>query len=328
MKPKISILVPVYGVEKFIERCAISLFEQTFEDIEYVFVNDCTPDNSIKILEDVVSKYPNRKPYVKIFNNENNKGIAANRNLLIEKSSGDFVLFVDSDDYLELDTISLLYSEVIKENADIVIFDYFLEWRNNQKIIKQDWDKINRNMVEKVLSAETGSNVWNKLIRRDLFLENNIRTIENVNYAEDFLIVTKLFWYSKNISKVQEPLYHYMQTNTNSYTQFFSEKNVFDLRKNFEDLELFFSKKGEYDILNKIKIGKSMKKVEIISYAKIQTLKTMDLSFFETKKENQLKLNLYQKQLLQNYNKKNFTNLFILRIGFFLLKKVHNFFLR
>lgn len=104
----VSILVPIYLVERYIKRCAISLFEQTYNNIEYIFVDDCTPDKSIEILNDIINKYPYRKQNIKIIHNKVNLGIAAVRNICIKNASGDFVIFVDSDDYLEKDAVEKL----------------------------------------------------------------------------------------------------------------------------------------------------------------------------------------------------------------------------
>ena len=106
----ISILVPIYSVEQYIERCAKSLFEQTYTDIEYIFVNDCSPDRSIDILKETILKYPKRKNYVKIINHDVNRGLSAARNTAVENAIGDFILHVDSDDYLEMDAIEKLVS--------------------------------------------------------------------------------------------------------------------------------------------------------------------------------------------------------------------------
>ncbi len=117
----VSIIVPIYNVEKYIERCAVSLFEQDFEDIEYIFVNDCTPDNSIQILEEVIEKYPNRKSNVKIIHYKANKGLGSARKTGLEQATGEYVLHIDSDDWVELDMVLCLYNKAIETDADIVI---------------------------------------------------------------------------------------------------------------------------------------------------------------------------------------------------------------
>ena len=100
---KVSIIVPIYNVEKYIERCAVSLFEQTYSNIEYVFVNDCTPDQSITVLKRVIDCYPHRASQTKIINHDYNCGVAISRNTALEHSTGEFVCQVDPDDYIELD---------------------------------------------------------------------------------------------------------------------------------------------------------------------------------------------------------------------------------
>ena len=102
---KVSILVPIYNVEKFFSRCLESLFNQTYQNIEYVFVNDCTPDNSMVVLHNFMEKYPSRAKLVRIIENTNNCGIAIVRNTLIKNATGDYVLFVDSDDWIEEDMV-------------------------------------------------------------------------------------------------------------------------------------------------------------------------------------------------------------------------------
>lgn len=122
---KVSLLIPVYGVEKYIEKCAVSLFEQTYEDIEYIFVDDCTPDNSMNVLSGVIERYPKRKDHTRIIHHDCNKGLAQARNTALEAATGDFVLNVDSDDYLELQAIERLCAVADKKKADVVVFGFY-----------------------------------------------------------------------------------------------------------------------------------------------------------------------------------------------------------
>ena len=140
----VSILVPIYNVENFIEKCSVSLFEQTYKNIEYVFVNDCSPDHSIEVLEKVAKNYPNRINSIKIINHDINKGLAGARNTAILNANGDYVLHVDSDDFIEKTTIEKLVKKAQDDCADIVVFDYYLEWQKvNKKVVHNfDPDKI------------------------------------------------------------------------------------------------------------------------------------------------------------------------------------------
>ena len=117
---KVSILVPVYGVEKYIGQCAETLFGQTYDDIEYVFVDDCTPDNSIQVLRQVLSAYPQRTKQVSIIRHDHNRGLGAARKTAFEASSGEFVMNVDSDDYLAPDAVEKLVARQQQTGADLV----------------------------------------------------------------------------------------------------------------------------------------------------------------------------------------------------------------
>ena len=119
----VSIIIPVYGVEKYIERCANSLFAQTYSNIEYVFVNDCTPDRSIERLNEVLKKNPARKASVNVVENITNCGQAAVRNIGVKHCHGQFLMHVDSDDWLDVDVVEKCVKKQIETDADIIAFD-------------------------------------------------------------------------------------------------------------------------------------------------------------------------------------------------------------
>ena len=118
---KVSILVPVYGVEPFIEECAVSLFEQSYKDLEYIFVDDCSPDKSIEVLEDVINRYPDREKQVRIIHNEINRGSGATRSIALAAATGDYVMFVDSDDVIHPDLLHFLYKAVTESNSEMAV---------------------------------------------------------------------------------------------------------------------------------------------------------------------------------------------------------------
>ena len=117
---KVSILVSFFNVEDCIERCARSLFAQTYDDLEYVFIDDCSQDRSVSVLMDVARDYPNRTNDIKLIRSSRNRGVATSRNIAIENSSGEFICFVDSDDWLELNAVELLVEKQQSRDADIV----------------------------------------------------------------------------------------------------------------------------------------------------------------------------------------------------------------
>ncbi|GHT31178.1 glycosyl transferase [Bacteroidia bacterium] len=218
MSPKVSILVPIYNVSPFIERCTHSLFNQTFQNIEYIFVNDCTPDDSIEKLQKIIEQYPQRKGTIKIINHKINRGLAATRNTAIDNSNGKYLLQADSDDYIEPDMVELLYCKAEETQADITVCDFFEEHKNKNRviadIIADDMDKNRSNIIKAITTRVC---IWNKLIKRELY-NRCTRLPEGLNYGEDRYITTQLYFLANKIAKVNKPLYHYIQYNTVSIT--------------------------------------------------------------------------------------------------------------
>lgn len=226
MKPKVSICVPIYGVEKYIERCARSLFEQTYENIEYIFIDDCTPDKSIEILKNVLDDYPLRKEVVRIIQHDHNRGLAGARNTAVANATGQFLMHVDSDDYISTNTVEKLVETQMKDNADIVSCDYYCVYPNN-KIIKNEKEAINgKDYAFGVLLGKYGHHIWGRLIRTDLYRENSIQALEGANMGEDFQVVPQLYYYSKKIASCHIPLYFYSMLNENSYTNNATQKRM------------------------------------------------------------------------------------------------------
>ena len=136
--PKVSVLFPIFGVEKFIRHCASSLFSQTLkDDIEFIFVNDSTKDSSMQILNEVISEFPERQKQIKIINHDGNKGLAAVRKTAVLAAKGDYVIHCDSDDRVEPDIYETMYKTAVNKNADIVICNFFEERANGSHVIKQ-----------------------------------------------------------------------------------------------------------------------------------------------------------------------------------------------
>ena len=167
---KVSILVPIYGVEKYIEQCAISLFSQTYEDVEYIFVNDCTPDNSISILEKVLANYPERKSQTKIINHPENRGLGAGRKTALAASTGEFILNVDSDDYIPTDAIEKLVAVQKETNADIVS-GAFQFLTTDGALIDELPPHLDKQTTLRLLLTQNTilNNIWGRLIRRSLY---------------------------------------------------------------------------------------------------------------------------------------------------------------
>ena len=164
----VSICIPIFGVEHSIERCSRSLFSQTYTNIEYIFVNDCTKDKSMEILSKVIVEYPNRISAIRIISHKKNRGLAAARNTAIENCTGDFVMHVDSDDYLESTHFEAMHNAIGDE--DLVVCDYRTVTEDGSiikpQILPEDFPaKFTRDEALEDMGRGTSiwGYVWNKL---------------------------------------------------------------------------------------------------------------------------------------------------------------------
>lgn len=234
--PQVSIIIPVYGVEKYIEQCARSLFEQTLDDIEYLFINDCTPDKSVEILKRVLNEYPNRIPQVRIIEMPTNSGQAAVRVRGIQEATGEYIIHCDSDDWVRKDMYELLYCKAVEENADCVICNSFVANGNELKL--QTVRKVD-NLLDAFFEREISNVLWNKLYKRSLVLPLDLIAPYG-NMGEDIIINIQ---YALNCSKVvycDEALYYYRVNQSsicNTITKDASIKRFQECIKNIGPLE-------------------------------------------------------------------------------------------
>ena len=253
---KVSILVPIYGVEKYVERCARSLFEQTCEDIEYIFVDDCSPDRSIKILNDIVEQYPMRKPHVHVIKHESNRGLAAARNTAIECCQTEFLMHVDSDDWIDNDAVEKLLKKQSETGADIVAYDVKMHFlRRIETRIKPLFETPD-SLILALLRKQINSGVCGALIRTSLYKANNIKIVDGINMSEDLQVYPRLAYYAKKVATLNGVFYHYYFANQNSYTH---NETIFTCRqvwKTYEILEKFFLDKNDRRYLEALKEGK------------------------------------------------------------------------
>ncbi len=243
---KVSIIVPIYDVEKYIERCVISLFEQDFDNIEYVFVDDESPDNSIEILQQTVKKYPNRKPHIKIIHHEKNKGLGAARKTGLENATGEYVIHIDSDDWCESNMVSELYKKAKETDADIVACDYYRNYPNRQEYVRQDYLNKSKDNVLKLIEGELAPFVWNKLIKKDLYAKNKVYPQEQISMLEDRWLMTRLFFFAKKITYIPKAFSHYWKGNPNSICKNINNKTWEDILWYVDSTKQFLKEQGVY----------------------------------------------------------------------------------
>ena len=218
--PKVSVIVPVYGAENFIERCARSLFEQTLDDIEYIFVNDCTPDRSMEILKNVLDEYPSRWGQVKIINHEHNQGQAGARTTGMKAAAGEYMIHCDPDDWVETDMYEQLYLLAIEHRADIVTCGIIHHEKNGTvwKSFLQYCSTPKLSLKYLYLKHHHSFSLCNKLIRTKLIADNDIYPYHGINFGEDRNVVIRVLYYANTFYQCDTALYHYNHNNENSTT--------------------------------------------------------------------------------------------------------------
>ena len=241
MKPLISVLIPVYGVEKYIEKCLTSLFENMIADkCEFILVNDCTKDNSIQIARTIINSFPNLD--VKIIEHDKNCGIAATRNTALKNASGNYIIYVDSDDWVEKDFLKKMYDEAEKKSVDITFCDWYEERGSETNIFSHDTLQLSNNILEEFLKSKIPAYTWNKLINRNLITENAIEFEPGINNWEDETICLKLFSLAKSFAYINLPLYHYQIRNGSYIRCLITEKTKNDFLNSISTMTLFFER--------------------------------------------------------------------------------------
>lgn len=245
MDIKVSIVVPVYNVEEYLGRCLDSLVNQTLEDIEIIVVNDGTKDNSQVIIDEYVEKYPNKVyGYIK-----ENGGLSDARNYGLQYVKGEYVAFVDSDDYVDVTMYEKLYNKAIEEQSEIVVCGYFKvnDAKNTMgSAQKGNMGYYNASALEnKELIEINAPYAWNKLVKKDLLDRTGILFPKGYIF-EDICTMYPLLACAKNVSKVDEELYYYIVERQDSITATFNKSKTLII-KSLELLNVRFKELGIFD---------------------------------------------------------------------------------
>ena len=239
----ISVIIPIYKVEEFIVRCVNSLMQQTMEEVEFIFVNDATPDDSIVLLQLALNNFPERKAQVHILNHEVNQGLPAARNTGLRVATGEYIYHCDSDDYLEPDALETMYRAAKANDADIVWCDWFLSFEHNERYMKQPGYPTAYEALRGILNGRMKYNVWNKLVRRELYTQNDIWFPSGYGMGEDMTMI-RLFACAGQVAYVPRAFYHYVKLNGNAFSQTYSESHLIELRHNTDSTLAYLN--GKY----------------------------------------------------------------------------------
>lgn len=268
MSDKVSIIIPVYNVEKYINQCLQSVVGQTYKNCEVIIVNDGSTDDSIEIIE----RYKKSYPEITVVNKKNG-GLGAARNEGLKYVTGKYIVFIDSDDYLSTNYIEDLYKNIKTNDCDMSIcgFEKFYDFNNKKELVKLDssidFNKVYTNfeVLDLIFYNKIFCHAWNKMYKRELFEKNNIVYEEGKLY-EDIYTTVKLVSKAKKIFFVDEELYMYR----------IREGNITSIsnRKSIEDYNYAIMRVNEYfqyeNLLN-------ASKENLINFNLAYTLSSLDM---------------------------------------------------
>ena len=234
----ISIVVPIYNAEAYLNKCIDSLINQTKKNIEIILVNDGSTDKSDKIIK----SYKDKR--IKYYKNKN-KGIGYSRNFGIDKSNSKYIMFLDSDDYLDINACEKLFNKIEKDKADVVVSDFIITHNGTEKIeVINDFKKTNIDNNSSII-LDINLSPWNKIYSSKLIKDNNIRFPEDIKY-EDVLFVLECLDKANNVSKLNKALNYYV-VRDNSETKTY-DKKVFDILEVVKRFRSYFNNKYKEDV--------------------------------------------------------------------------------
>ena len=212
---KISLIVPIYGVERYIRQCAESVLGQSYDDIQFIFVNDGTKDRSMEILESLIEEqFSHLKERIVIINKENG-GLPSARKAGLDRAEGEYILFADSDDWLDTDAVEKVMAKAVQSDADIVYFDLVKEYGGGKQSIKHERSytaETKRLWIRNILNYNSFGYTVTKCFRRRLYTDNFV-SFPKLGMHEDIYLMSQIIFYAESIAQLPEALYHYRKDN-------------------------------------------------------------------------------------------------------------------
>ena len=241
--PKVTVIIPVYKVERWMAGFAEELFRQTIKEVEFLFVDDCTPDRSVEVMREVLERYPERKSQVRVIKMDGNCGLSAVRKAGVEAATGDYVIFCDPDDHLDEELYDTLARAAASSGSEMVFCDFYAERAGHMRIQSAPRHIANdpHRLVRRVGLGEVHAGLWRVLIARHLFLQ--VRHWPQGNISEDCVLLCQMLCACRTkIEWVYRPLYYYVLHPGQSVHPATREANLYTLgqrKMNYEALRRF-----------------------------------------------------------------------------------------
>ncbi len=206
---KVSIVVPIYNSALYLEQCIRSLMMQTHQNIEYLFVDDASSDGSVDMLRSLLEKYPSRKEHCRIFENDSNKGVAFGRRLCMKNATGDYLIHVDSDDYIDDTFIEKMLGKALDTGSDVVICNFANVYEKKIKVNPSERVVDRSEIIKRLLIGTVHNALWNKLVKRSIIADNEIYPDDCFRIFEDKSVSFRMVYFANKIEYIDEPLYYY-----------------------------------------------------------------------------------------------------------------------
>lgn len=249
MSAKVSVIVPIYNTEPYIERCVRSLMEQTLNEVEYVFINDYSPDNSITLLKSIICQYPKRIQDIKLIEHDTNKGVFCSKVEGMKSATGEFLAFCDSDDWMDADLLEKAYAQAMEKGSDVVVFDYQREFAENSERYSRNFNDCQATDIVK--HGYDNGFEWmlpTFIMRNKREAINRLTVFPEVKLWEDVYISINMFMLLGKASYLSGPCYHYNQTNQNSIVHNIDENRINDCIFIASELDKLLPKSPEFTL--------------------------------------------------------------------------------
>lgn len=234
---KLSIIIPVYNAANTLNDCLLALKGQKYTNVEYIFINDCSTDNSLDIINKFAFDMRSQGVEVKVISHSVNGGVAKARNTGLDNATGDYIYYIDADDYIDDDALESMVRIVEEYDLDILGVEWNLCFSRNERYMQQAFFSTPNQAITNLMCGVMRWNLWLYLVKRSLYEDNKIRFIPGANMGEDMQVMIKLFMNSKNVKLINKPYYHYRHINPDAVSNSMSEKNIKEVTVNVNALE-------------------------------------------------------------------------------------------
>lgn len=216
INPKISIIVPVHNVKKFIHRSVDSILSQSFTDFEVLLIDDGSTDKSGEICDE----YEKTDERIHVYHKQNG-GVSSARQYGLDHAVGEFTIHVDPDDWIDKDMLLEMYNKAVSDNTDFVVADFYRDTVSEKDVYDRQVvnDLQSQDVLRQILKYTIYGCLWNKLVKTSLYHKYNAHFIEGINYGEDVLLLCQILQHPFRISKIDKAFYHYTNDNEHSITR-------------------------------------------------------------------------------------------------------------